>query len=60
MPGVITRAGVILSMPEFTQKQKEDMAQAIAGAMVNLSHETIRKAVEDYAKSQEGAACADC
>ena len=53
MPGTISRGGVILSMPEFSQKQKEDMAQAIARAMVNLSHETIRKAVEDYAKSQE-------
>lgn len=48
MPGTVSRDGTILTVPEFSQKQKDAMADAIAKAMVRLSRDTIRKAVEDY------------
>lgn len=48
MPGVVNRDGTILTVPEFSQQQKDAMAEAIAKAMVRLSHDTIRKAVEEY------------
>lgn len=51
MPGTITRTGVILSMPEFTQKQKDAMARAVAKAVADLSEDRIRQAVEEYQKS---------
>lgn len=53
MPGTITRDGRILTMPEFTQAQKDDMARAIARAMVGLSKEKIQEAVSDYLRKTE-------
>ena len=53
MPGVISRDGTVMVMPEFSQAQREDMAQSIARAMVSLSHETIEKSVHAYLAEQE-------
>lgn len=56
MPGTMTRDGRILTMPEFTQAQKDDMVQAVARAMVSLSREKIQEAVNDYLRKSEATA----
>lgn len=56
MPGTITRDGRILTMPDFTQQQKDDMVQAVARAMVNLGREKIQEAVSDYLRKTEVSA----
>lgn len=53
MPGVIDRkTGEILSMPVLTPEQKQQMAEYIAQAMVQLSAPMLLQAVEEYQREQ--------
>lgn len=55
MPGVISRDGMVMVMPEFSEAAKEAMVQAIAGAMVRLNRGIIEDAVAKYLEEKDGA-----
>lgn len=55
MPGVISRDGTVMVMPEFSEAAKEAMVQAIAGAMVSLNRGIIEEAVAKYLEERDAA-----
>ena len=53
MAATFTRDGVPISAPVFTDTQREQMAQAIASAMIRLARSDIEAAVADYLRREK-------